>query len=115
MKRFFSQFRIFLLTLAFGLACVPFVNDVYKRWIVFSINVPQVKSETPLFVFPMKPNGELPYGGGGSSGGSCEAGGGCGSGGIREDNGSRLSIKGYIGYGQEQIEARKLKKKARRN
>src|SRR5690242_18507206 len=52
MKRFYSRFRIMLLTLALGMASVTFFNGLYERWSEISVDLPQVQSETPIYVFP---------------------------------------------------------------
>ncbi len=40
------------MTLAFGLACVPFSNAVYEKWTDISVDLPQVGSVTPIIVIP---------------------------------------------------------------
>ena len=52
MKRFHRKFRIMLLTLALGLACVPFFRMIHERWTAVRINIPQVESNAPLIVSP---------------------------------------------------------------
>lgn len=52
MKRFYRQFRVVTLTLAFGLASVPFFNNLSYKWNVVSVDVPQVESESPIYVSP---------------------------------------------------------------
>lgn len=46
----YLRFRILLLTLALGLVSVPFFNNLYERWTEIKVDVPQVESETPIFV-----------------------------------------------------------------
>lgn len=55
MKPISSKFRIMLLTLAFGLAAVPFFNTVYEKWTEIQVDLPQVQSETPIYVYPINP------------------------------------------------------------
>jgi hypothetical protein len=64
MKKFYSRCRIFLLTFAVGLACVPFFNDIYKRQTEIPVNLPQIQSEAPLYIIPKYQN-EMPWGGSG--------------------------------------------------
>ena len=51
MKRFYSQFRVMLMTLAFGLASVSLFNELNRKWIEIPVNLPQIKSGTLLKVF----------------------------------------------------------------
>ena len=41
--------------LAFGLASVPFINGLYANWTEISVNLPQVESNTPLYIQLPKP------------------------------------------------------------
>lgn len=50
MKRFYMKFRVIILTLALGLASVPFFRMVYERWTTVRVDVPQVESNAPLIV-----------------------------------------------------------------
>jgi hypothetical protein len=52
MKRFYYRFRILLLTLALGLASVAFFNGLGDRQREIPVNIPQIKSESPLYVHP---------------------------------------------------------------
>ena len=51
MKRFYSRFRISLLTFALGLACVPFSNNIYDRLTEIQVNLPQTESSQVIDVF----------------------------------------------------------------
>ena len=48
MKQFYSRFRVMLLTFAFGLAVVPFSNDLYEKWSEIPVDLPEVESEIPI-------------------------------------------------------------------
>ena len=50
MKRFYDKFRIMLLTLALGLASVPFFRTIHERWTEVRVAVPQIESDAPIFV-----------------------------------------------------------------
>jgi hypothetical protein len=50
MKRFYMKFRILLLTLALGMASVPFFKMLYERWTEVRVDVPQIESNAPLIV-----------------------------------------------------------------
>lgn len=52
MKPFYKKFRIMLLTLALGLASIPFFRMIHERWTEIRANVPQVESDAPFIVFP---------------------------------------------------------------
>jgi len=54
MKRFYRQFRIMLLTLALGLASVPFFTSLSERWSEVSVELPVVESESLITVFPQE-------------------------------------------------------------
>jgi len=54
MKRFYKKFRIMLLTLALGLASIPFFKMIHERWTEVRINVPQVESDAPFIVTPFE-------------------------------------------------------------
>jgi hypothetical protein len=45
--------------LAFGLASVPFFNGLYAKWNEIPVELPQLVSETPIYVFPRYTN-EMP-------------------------------------------------------
>lgn len=51
MKRLYTRTRIFLITFSIGLACVPFLNGALESWEVV-VELPQVKSGAPIFIFP---------------------------------------------------------------
>ncbi len=40
MRRYYGQFRIMLLTLALGLASVPFYKTLRERWTEIRVDVP---------------------------------------------------------------------------
>ena len=61
-----KRIRIFLLTLALGLASASLFNWIYDLWTEIPVRLPQVASDQPIVVFPGVP----PPGGGGSGG--CE-------------------------------------------
>lgn len=63
MRKIYFRFRIFLLMLALGLSTVPFFNGLYGRWIVASINLPQIESDSPIYVYARNRN-DVPGGGG---------------------------------------------------
>jgi hypothetical protein len=50
MKRYYRQFRIMLLTLALGLASVPFYKTLREKWTEIRVDVPQIESNAPLIV-----------------------------------------------------------------
>ena len=50
MKRFYSLFRIFLATLAVGLAVIPFANGIYEKWAEIPVDLPKVESSSPIEV-----------------------------------------------------------------
>lgn len=52
MKRFYSKFRIILLTLAIGLASVPFFQSLKENLTEIRVDLPQVESTTPIFITP---------------------------------------------------------------
>ena len=59
MKRFYLKFGIFPLTFVIGWACVSFFDDIRQNFkeyqqkqVVYSINLPQVESKTPIIVYP---------------------------------------------------------------
>ena len=52
MKGIFVKFRVILLTLALGLASVPFFSMLHEKWTEVYVEVPQVESSTPLYVTP---------------------------------------------------------------
>ncbi|HEY0426560.1 MAG TPA: hypothetical protein VGC76_02020 [Pyrinomonadaceae bacterium] len=65
-----KRLRIFLMMFALGLASVSFFNSIYDKWTEIPVELPQVKSETPIIIFPRYFN-EIPGGGGGASGCDC--------------------------------------------
>jgi hypothetical protein len=50
MKRYYRQLRIILLTLALGLASVPFYQALREKWTEIRVDVPQIESNAPLIV-----------------------------------------------------------------
>lgn len=64
MKRFYFQFRIMLITFAFGLACFYFFDGVINGVIEPLVDLPKVKSEEILVVYP-KYKCEVPHNGAG--------------------------------------------------
>lgn len=54
MKRYFLRFRIVLLTLALGMASVPFFRTIRERWTRVDVDVPEIESSAPLFVTPYR-------------------------------------------------------------
>lgn len=50
MKRFYMKFRILLLSLALGLASVPFFRMLHEKWTEVRVDVPQIESVAPLIV-----------------------------------------------------------------
>ncbi len=52
MKRFYSRFRILLMTFAFGLASVFVFNGSLKLADEVPVGLPSVQSESPIIVFP---------------------------------------------------------------
>ena len=63
MKRFYSQFRVMLLTFAFGLASVFILNGSLKFSEEVPVNLPKIESEFPIIVLPRELK-EMPYSGG---------------------------------------------------
>ncbi len=60
MNKLYFRLRIFLLTLAFGMAFVPFSNAVYQKWTTIPVDLPQVESSRVINVFvPPKPTRQL--------------------------------------------------------
>jgi hypothetical protein len=55
MKPGYLKFRILLFTLALGLASVRFFIFLYEEWTVVRVDLPQVQSETPIFVYARNP------------------------------------------------------------
>ncbi len=53
MKRFYSQFRIMLMTFAFGLASVFVFNDSLKFSNEISVNLPKVDFEPQTIIFSL--------------------------------------------------------------
>jgi hypothetical protein len=51
MKSLYTRFRVFLLTLALGMAFVPFSNIIYQKWTSIPIDLPQAQSSQVLSVF----------------------------------------------------------------
>ena len=68
MKRFYSQFRVMLLTFAFGLASVWMIDGLSKGLLEVPTNLPKVKTDNVIVVFPRYTK-EMRQAGGGSSGG----------------------------------------------
>lgn len=64
----YYRIRIFLLTLALGLALVTFFKSIYRGFVLTSINLPQVNSNNPIIVSLEK----MPFGGGSGPDGSSE-------------------------------------------
>ena len=56
-----------LITLAFGLASVGFVNSLNDYSIEIPVDLPKVEQDSPIFVFP-RYNREIRKGGGGGGG-----------------------------------------------
>ena len=52
MKRHHRQFRTMLLTIALGLASVPFFRMIHEKWTEIRVDVPQIESNAPLIVNP---------------------------------------------------------------
>jgi hypothetical protein len=52
MKQFYLRFRILLLTLALGLASVPFFNNECDKWTEIKVDLPKIESDSPIFIFP---------------------------------------------------------------
>ena len=63
MKRFYSQFRISLITFAFGLASVFVFDGSLKLADEVLVDLPSVQSESPIIVFPRYTK-EMPWSGG---------------------------------------------------
>lgn len=63
MKKIYTRFRIFLLTFAFGLACVSFFSAIDKKQATVSLELPEMTFESPVIVYPKYKSemGELPY------------------------------------------------------
>ena len=55
MKNLYLWFRVFLLTVALGMAFVPFSNVVYQKWKSIRIGAPQAQSNQVLNVFVQTP------------------------------------------------------------
>lgn len=55
MRSTYFKFRILLLTLAFGLASVPFFYGLYESWTEIKVDVPQVESDVPIYIVPLDP------------------------------------------------------------
>ena len=69
MRRFYSKFRITLLTFTFGLASVWMFNGLKSKEI--SVELPQVQSKSPIMFFKIKePTSKFLSGG--SGGNPCE-------------------------------------------
>ena len=67
MKRFYSLFRIFLVTFAVGLAAIPFANGIYEKWIEIPVDIPKVESSSPIeVILPTERRPFNDWGGGGS-------------------------------------------------
>ena len=64
MRRFYSKFRIGLMTFALGLASVFMMNDSFQFSNQVYVNLPKTKSENVLIVFPLC-RSEMPYSVGG--------------------------------------------------
>ncbi|CAN5332653.1 hypothetical protein BH20ACI1_BH20ACI1_14090 [soil metagenome] len=64
MKRYYSKFRIMLMTFALGLASVFMLNGSLQFSDEVLINLPETKSENVLIVFPLC-RSEMPYAVGG--------------------------------------------------
>ncbi len=47
---------------ALGLAAIPFFNGLYSEWIIASINLPQMKSASPVIIFAKNRN-DMPHSG----------------------------------------------------
>lgn len=54
MKRFYQGFRPMLFTLALGLMSVYFFNSLSESWNEVSVKLPQVETESPLYVLPFE-------------------------------------------------------------
>ena len=67
MKKLYSQFRISLLTFTLGLAAVWMMNGLEFAWSEVPVDLPTVRSEEVLFVFPIERKNMHVGGGGGSS------------------------------------------------
>ena len=65
MKRFYSKFRIGLITFAFGLASVFVLNGSLQSSDEIPVNLPEIHSESPIIIFP-RYSKEIPLGGGGA-------------------------------------------------
>lgn len=52
MKRFYCRFRLMLLTLALGLASVPFIHSLSENYSEMRVELPTSTSESPLYVLP---------------------------------------------------------------
>ena len=50
MRKFNVRLRFFLIMLAFGLASVPFINGLYAKLTEISVDLPQVESDTPIYI-----------------------------------------------------------------
>ncbi len=50
MRKFYVRGRFFLIMLAFGLASVPFINGLYAKLTEISVDLPQVESDTPIYI-----------------------------------------------------------------
>jgi hypothetical protein len=50
--------------LALGLASVPFFNGLYEKWTEIRVDVPQIKSVTPLYISPKYKKEMRAHGGG---------------------------------------------------
>lgn len=73
----YSQFRIALLTFILGVISVSFVSALYDKWGEPYIELPQVKSDTPIIVVYETAHHhynqtDTGAGGGGSGGQTCE-------------------------------------------
>ena len=66
------RFRIFLLTVALGLASTLFFGGIYEKWTEIFVELPQVRSDVPIYIFPRYFN-KIPGGGGSGSGFSCHS------------------------------------------
>jgi hypothetical protein len=70
MKRFYSQYRIMLLTFTLGLASVWMIDGLSKGLLEVPADLPKVKTDNVIVVFP-RYSKEMPQQGGGDGGGGC--------------------------------------------
>jgi len=66
------RFRVFLLMLALGLASVPFYKSLYCEFVVATIELPQISSNSPLILSPENRNFTSCCGGGSGADGPSE-------------------------------------------